>query len=130
MANGLSERRQYKRIPLKLPVAGECLEKYFDTHFSSETRDVSYEGLCLKADSFNGLKVGQNVKIKTRLYPGDFLLKARGRVRWIHSVPHPDWPITIGVKVIKMRHHNLWLERIEDEITRRHKITQILLTAL
>jgi len=117
MAIEFSEKRHSIRVPLTLPVKGKCLGKLVHSHsFQGETQDVSYEGLCIKVDSINGFKVGQDIEFKTRLYPGDFLLKAKGRVCWVRALPDPDWPINMGVKITHMRHHGLWVERIEDKI--------------
>jgi hypothetical protein len=66
--NELFERRRFKRIPLNLPVIGKCPGTGFYMNFRGETRDVSGAGLCIKPDSINGLKVGQNIKVKARLY--------------------------------------------------------------
>jgi len=77
---------------------------------------VSNEGLCIKVDSSNGFKVGQEVKLKVWLYRDDFL-KARGRVCWVHGLPDPDWPINMGVKIIRMRNDALWVKRIQNKIT-------------
>jgi hypothetical protein len=117
MAVESSEKRRFKRVPLTLPVKGKCPEKLFHSYlFQGKTRDVSYEGLCIKVDSSNGFKVGQKVKLKTRLYPGDFLLKARGRVCWVHGLPDPEWPVNMGVKMTHTRRYGLWVERIENKI--------------
>jgi len=112
-----SEKRRFERVPLALPVKGKCLETLFHSHlFQGETQDVSNEGLCIKVDSSNRFKVGQEVKLKTWLYRDDFL-KARGRVCWVHGLPDPDWPINMGVKIIRMRNDALWVEKIQNKIT-------------
>jgi hypothetical protein len=111
-----SEKRDSQRVPLALPVKGKCLGKLFRGHsFHGETRDVSYEGLCIKVDTINAFTVGQDIEFKTRLYPGDFLLKAKGRVCWVSALPNSDRPINMGVKITRMRHQGLWVERIEDK---------------
>ena len=112
-----SEKRQFERVPLTLPVKGKCLGKLFHSHsFQGETRNVSYEGLCIKVNGTNGFNVGEDVEFKTRLYPGDFFLKVKGIVCWVHSLPDPDWPINVGVKITHMRHKGLLVERIENKI--------------
>ena len=117
MTDEFSEKRHSKRVPLTLPVKVKFLETLFHSDsFQGETRDVSYEGLCIKVNSSNGFKVGQDVKLKTKLYRGDFLLKARGTVCWVHSLPDPDWPINLGVKITRVRPERLWVERIENKM--------------
>jgi signal transduction histidine kinase/ActR/RegA family two-component response regulator len=117
MAVEFSEKRRFERVPLALPVKGKCLETLFYSHlFQGETQNVSNEGLCIKVDSSNVFKVGQEVKLKTWLYRDD-LLKARGRVCWVNSLPDPDWPINVGVKIIRMRNDALWVERVQNKIT-------------
>ena len=114
-----SEKRHSQRVPLTLPVKGKCLGKSFHGHaFQGETQDVSYEGLCIKVATINAFTVGQDIEFKTRLYPGDFLLKAKGRVCWVRALPNSDRPINMGVKITRMRHQGLWVERIEDKIFR------------
>jgi hypothetical protein len=117
MADEFSEKRHSQRVPLGLPIKGRRLEKFFHRHFfNGQTRDVSYEGLCIQIDSTNGFKPGQDVSFKTRLYPGDFLLKAKGRVCWITTMPDPVWPFNMGVKITHMHHHRHWVERVENKI--------------
>jgi len=117
MAAEFSEKRHSQRVPLTLPIKGKRLEKLLHSHsFQGQTQDVSYDGLCIKIDSTNGFKPGQDVVFKTRLYSGDFLLKARGRVCWINGMPDPDWPVNMGVKITHMRRYRLWVERIENKI--------------
>ena len=112
-----SDKRQFKRVPLTLPFKGKCLEKLFHSHsFQGETRNVSYEGLCIKVNGTNGFNVGEDIEVKTRLYPGDFFLKVKGIVCWVHSLSDPDWPINVGVKITHMRHRRLWVERIANRI--------------
>ena len=112
-----SEKRQYERIQLTLPVNGRCLGTGEKTHpFEGETKNVCFKGLCIKINSFNGFEAGQKVKFSTRLYQGDFLIKGEGNVCWIHPLSNPDWPISMGVIVTRMQRYGLWLERIEDKI--------------
>jgi len=112
-----SEKRRFKRVPLVFPVKGKWMEKLFHSHiFQGKTLDVSNEGLCIKVDNSKVFKVGQEVKLKTWLYGDDFL-EARGRVCWVHALPDPDWPINMGVKIIRMRNDALWIERVQNKIT-------------
>ena len=116
MAAELSEKRRHKRVPVVLPVSGKCRETLFQNHpFQGEIRNMSYEGLCIKVNSVNGFEVGQHVKIKTRLYQGDFLFKCQGEVCWVRSLHESAWSVDMGVRVTKMRHYGLWIERIEKE---------------
>jgi Tfp pilus assembly protein PilZ len=117
MAVEFSEKRRFERVPLALPVKGKCLGALFNSHlFHGEIKDVSNEGLCIKVDNSNVFKVGQEVKLKTLLYRDNFL-KARGRVCWVHGLSDPDWPINVGVKIIRMRNDTLWVERVQNKIT-------------
>jgi hypothetical protein len=112
-----SEKRRFQRVPLSLPVSGKCLEKAFKGHnFQGETRDVSFDGLCIKVKSSNGFKAGQKVKLKIRLYKGDFSIKAKGITCWVDSQSDLDRPISMGVKLTRIRRHRLWCERIENRI--------------
>lgn len=118
------ERRRYERVHLELPVSGQCLGMAGDIYpFQGETRDVSFEGFCIKVNSNNGFKIGQNVNFSTRLYRGDPLIKARGRVCWFHALPSPPWPINMGVMLTNMLHYRLWYKRVNDEIYPRDKTT-------
>jgi len=111
------EKRRYERVHLTLPVNGQCLGTGANNHpFEGETKDVSFEGLCIKINRPNGFEAGQKVNFSTRLYQGDFLIKGEGNVCWIHSLSSPDWPISMGVIVTRMQRYSLWLERIEDKI--------------
>ena len=117
MAVEFSEKRRFKRVPLVFPVKGKWMETLFHSHiFQGKTLDMSNEGLCIKVDSSKVFKVGQEVKFKTWLYGDDFL-EARGRVCWVHGLPDPDWPINMGVKIIRMRNDALWIERVQNRIT-------------
>jgi hypothetical protein len=117
MTANFSEKRNAQRVPLALPIKGKRLEKFLRSHsFQGQTRDVSYEGLCIKIESTNGFKPGQDVSFKTRLYQGDFLLKAQGKVCWVDGMSDPDWPVTMGVKITHMHRYRLWVERIENKI--------------
>lgn len=115
MMNEFSEKRRHKRIPLALPVSGECRKTKFQKHpFKGETRDMSYDGLCIKLNSMNGFKIGQQVKFKTRLYEGDFLMKCRGEVCWVRDQNDSAWPVSMGVRLTNVRRYGLWIERIEE----------------
>ena len=117
MVTEFSEKRRSQRVPLTLPVKLKCPETLFHSYSSQgKTLDISYEGLCITIDNSDGFKVNQEIELKIKLYPGDFLLKAKGIVCWNHNVSDPDWPINVGVKITRMRHKGLWFERIEDKI--------------
>jgi hypothetical protein len=91
-------------VSLTLPAKGKCLGKLLHSYsFQGETQDVSYEGLSIKVDGINGFKVGQDIEFKTGLYPGDFLLKAKGRVCWVHALSNPDWSNNMVMKITCMR---------------------------
>jgi len=117
MAGEFSEKRHSQRVSLALPINGKRLGKLLNSHsFQGQTQDVSYEGLRIKIDSTNGFQPGQDVAFNTRLYPGDFLLKAQGRVCWINGMPDADWPVNMGVKITHIHRYRLWVERIENKI--------------
>jgi hypothetical protein len=117
MTADFSEKRNSQRVPLALPIKGKHLGKLLHSNsFNGQTRDVSYEGLCIQINSTNGFQPGHDVAFKTRLYPGDFLLKAQGRVCWVDGKPDPDWPVNMGVKITHMHRYRLWVERIENKI--------------
>ena len=122
-----SERRRNERVPLKLPVSGKCIgTARSDIHpFQGETRDVSFGGFCLKLHSINEYLVGQKVSFRTRLYPGDFLIKGHGRVCWVHDLSDPHCPISMGVMVTSLpRYSTLWHERVENRIHQLHRTTE------
>lgn len=111
-----SEKRRHRRIPLTLQVNGNCRETKFQNHpFQGETQDISYEGLCIKVNSMNGFKIGQQVKFKTRLYQSDFLMTCQGEICWVRNLHDSAWPINMGMRLTKMRHYGLWVERIEEK---------------
>jgi len=124
MGLDFSERRRYERVHLELPVSGQCLDVAGDIYpFQGETRDVSFEGFCVKVNSSNGFKVGQNVNFNTRLYRGDPLIKASGRVCWVHALPSPPLPINMGVMLTSMLSYRFWYKKVNDKIYQRDKIT-------
>ena len=117
MTRKSTERRRFDRLPLSLPASGKRLERIFKTYpFTGEIKDMSYEGLCLKIDRADGLQPGQRVKLKTRLFKGDFSLKLAGIVRWVGARSDPDQPVDIGVKLTRIGHYGHWCERIENGI--------------
>ena len=117
MAQNLSEKRSDKRIPLKLPLKGKYRVKALQSyHFQGETLDVCFDGLSIKVDDANGFEVGQKVKFKTILYPGDFSIKAQGIIRWVDTLKSPNSQINMGVKLTKMRRYRIWCKRIEHKI--------------
>jgi hypothetical protein len=117
MVAEFSEKRHSQRVSLGLPIKGKRAGKLLHSQsFQGQTSNVSYDGLCIQIDSTNGFKPGQDVSFKTRLYPGDFLLKAKGRVCWINTMPDPVWPFNMGLKITHMHHHRHWVERVENKI--------------
>jgi hypothetical protein len=126
MVSEFSERRRNERVPLKLPVSGKCIGTTGDIHhFQGETRDVSFAGFCVKLDSINEYIVGQKVDFETRLYQGNFQIKGRGRVCWVHDLSDPHCPSSMGVMLTSLpRYSTLWHERVKDRIHQLHKITE------
>ena len=117
MAQNLSEKRRFKRIPLTLPVEGKSRVKALHRYdFQGETLDMCSDGIGIKVDDTNGFKVGQKIKFKTRLYPGDFSIKAQGIIRWVNTIKIPNVHINMGVQLTKIRRYRLWCEKIEHEI--------------
>ena len=117
MTTESTERRRFNRLPLSLPASGRRLEKIFKSHpFTGKIKDMSYEGLCLKVDRADGLQPGQRVKLKTRLFKGDFSLKLSGIIRWVGARRDQDQPVDIGVKLTRIGHYGLWCDRIENGI--------------
>jgi hypothetical protein len=114
MLSESNEKRRFERVPISLPIKGKCITKIFQNHsFDGQTQDISFHGLCIKTKSLNGFKAGQMVKWKTRLYEGDFSIKAHGEICWIDAKHDIDWPITMGVKIRRIRHFSHWCEKIE-----------------
>lgn len=112
-----AEKRRFKRVSLSLPVSGKYRRKPFrGTHFQGETQDVSYYGLCIRVANSNGYRIGQGVKLRTRLYKGDFSIKVQGVVCWINERSDDDRPILIGVSLTRIRRFGLWCERIEQKL--------------
>ena len=117
MLNHLSHRRQFERVPISLQVNGKYVPKIFRSHFfEGQSLNLSYDGLCIQTKS-NGFKTGQNVKFGTRLYKGDFLLKAKGKICWVNSNFESPESINIGIKLIKTRHYNLWCKRVDEALS-------------
>ena len=114
MAQNISEKRRVRRILLTLPLKGKFRVKALQSyHFQGETLDVCYDGLCIKVDDTNGFKVGQKVKIKTMLYPGDFSIKAQGIIRWVNTIEIPNLHINMGVQLTNISRYRLWCKKIE-----------------
>ena len=117
MAQNLSEKRSSKRIPFTLPLKGKYRVKALQSaHFQGETLDMCSDGIGIKVDDTNGFKVGQRIKFKTKLYPGDFSIKAQGIIRWVNTIKIPNVHTNMGVQLTKIRRHRLWCEKIEHEI--------------
>ena len=108
------DNRQHIRVPLTLPISGKCAESLFNNHhFQGETKDMSYEGLGIMIDNPNGCKVGQKVKFRTQLYPGDFQIKGKGIVCWIDGKNVLDRSTNMGVRLTKIRHYGIWCKKVE-----------------
>ena len=117
MEKNLSEKRSFKRIPLTFPVEGKSRVKALQSYdFQGEILDMCFDGVGIKVDDTNGFKVGQKVKFKTRLYPGDFSIKAQGIIRWVNTIKIPNAHINMGVQLTKIRHHRLWCKKVEHGI--------------
>ena len=118
MAQTLSKKRNFKRIPIVLPLKGKSRVKTLQSyHFQGETLDVSFDGLGIKVDDTNGFEVGQKIEFKTMLYPGDFSIKAQGITRWVNTINIPNMHINMGVQLTKIRRYRLWCEKIENKIS-------------
>ena len=97
------------------------MEGLFNSHsFQGETRDVSYKGLGIMTDNPNGFKVGQKVKFRTQLYPGDFKIKGKGIICWVDENNTADLSINMGVRLTRLRRYGTWCEKIEMSI---HKMS-------
>ena len=117
MATEFREKRFSVRVPLSLPVSGKIGQGFFRSHkFEGETEDVSVDGLCINVAVPNGFSKGQKIKLRTRLYKGDFLIKATGVVRWADTRNRPEGPIRMGIELRGVGHPSHWYKRIEDEI--------------
>ena len=117
MAIESTEKRQFIRMPLSLPVFGKSVEGFFRGHnFKGRTKDISYNGLCIEISVPNGFSRGQNIKFKTQLYKGDYRINATGVVRWVDTQNKAEGTITIGVKLTKMKNYGHWTERIEAKV--------------
>ena len=120
MAQNLSEKRNFKRIPFTRPLEGKYQVKALQSHrFNGEILNICFDGIKIKVDGTNGFEVGQKVKFKTKLYPGDFSIKAQGIIRWINTMEIPNMHINMGVQLTKIRRFRLWCEKIEHEIVRQ-----------
>jgi hypothetical protein len=114
-----TDRRRFVRLPLSLPISGKIVEGLFRSHrFAGETEDISYDGLCINVSVPNGFSRDKRMKLKTRLYKGDYLLKATGVVRWVDIQHKPEGPIRAGVELEKVGHYRHWCERIEEKLQR------------
>ena len=112
-----SENRQHIRVPLNLPISCKYAKSFFNSHrFQGETRDISYGGLGIMTDNPNGFKVGQKLKFRVQLYPGDFKIKGEGIVCWVDEKKVPDRPINMGVRLDRIRRYGIWCEKIEKNI--------------
>jgi hypothetical protein len=117
MAQNISEKRSFKRIPLTLLLKGKYRVKALqDYHFQGEILDVCFDGLGIKVDDTNGFKVGQKVKFKTMLYPGDFSIKAQGIIRWVNTIKSPNVYINMGMQLTKIRRYRMWCKKIEHAL--------------
>ena len=117
MAQNLSEKRRFKRIPSTLPLKGKYRVKALQSsYFQGETLDMCFDGIGIKVDDTNGFKVGQKIKFKTRLYPGDFSIKVKGIIRWVSMNKIPNSHINMGVQLTNIRRYSLWCKKIEQKL--------------
>ena len=119
MEQNLSEKRSFKRIPFTSPLEGKYQVKALQSHrFKGKILNMCFDGIGIEVNDTNGFEVGQKVKFKTKLYPGDFSIKAQGVIRWVNTEDPPNMHINMGVQLTKIRRFRLWCEKIEHEITR------------
>jgi hypothetical protein len=119
MEQDLSEKRSFKRIPSTSPLEGKYRVKALQSRrFKGKILNMCFDGVRIKLNDTNGFEVGQKIKFKTKLYPGDFSIKAQGIIRWANTAEFPDTHINMGVQLTKIRRFRLWCEKIENEITR------------
>ncbi|MFC1531950.1 PilZ domain-containing protein [Thermodesulfobacteriota bacterium] len=117
MSSESNQKRRFDRVSISLPINGKCIMKLFQSHpFEGQSQNLSYDGLCIKANT-NSFKVGQKVKLKTRLYKNDFSIKARGKICWVGSKNDSQGPINIGIKLTRTRHYSLWCKRVDEEFS-------------
>ncbi len=110
-----SERRFRCRIPLTLQVKGKViLDSGASQTFQTVTQDVGYHGVRLKLPRSLCCRQSQMVKLKIRLYRGDFFLRARGQVCWVGAVSESASRCPIGIRIVKMRRFHAWCERINQ----------------
>ena len=110
-------RRSHERVQLSLPVQGKCLFKPLKGHcFKGNIKNLSYNGFCLETADRNGFNPGQRLKFKTQLYDGDFSIRGKGFVCWVHSPTVKEPSIHLGVKIVHMRRYGSWCERIDNRL--------------
>jgi hypothetical protein len=112
-----TERRRSVRLPLSLSISGKTREGLFGNNsFAGETENISFDGLCINVTAPDGFSRNKKIKFKTRLYRGDFLLKATGVVRWADTQQKPEGSYRMGVELEKVGHYRHWAERIEEKL--------------
>ena len=119
------QNRLMTRAPISIQVIGKL--NFFQRYsFSGKSLNVSYDGMCFETSN-TCLEVGQNIKLGTCFYDGDYLFKATGNIRWMNR--NDDFPgsMNIGVKFIKTSYYNIWCRKVDTALSlnRLHNIQPV-----
>lgn len=117
-----SEKRYYGRIPFTLQVKGKVTSAAGEKRrFKCISEDIGFYGLRLKVPENSHYQPGQQVRLKIRLYRGDFFLRARGKVCWVGHSPKTASHMNLGIRLTRIRRFTAWCDRINREF-RRHTL--------
>lgn len=111
----VTDRRFRGRLPLALQVKGKLkLDSGGRHNFHCVTEDIGFHGLRVKVPRRFGYRRNQLIKLKIRLYRGDFFIRARGKVCWVDDRPENGSRAHMGIRIVKMRRFNTWCDRISQ----------------
>ena len=121
MLDKSTDQRHFDRAPAYFPVAGKLVESIFKSQpFEGQSQNMSYDGLCIRVKS-NGFQTGEKIKLRTRLYKDDFLLKITGRIAWVSSQDDNGPPFSMGIQLTRTRHYDLWCKKVDSELKKVQK---------
>ena len=119
------QNRRMSRVSISRQIIGK-LNTFQRYSFSGKSINISHEGICFES-SINSLEVGQNIKLATNFYDGDYLFKATGNIRWMNK--NDDFPgsTKMGVRLIKINNYDKWCRKVDTALafSRLHDIPPV-----
>ncbi len=120
METHAKEKRIHDRIPFTLEVKGKAFSgSGKKCRFQCITEDICFHGMRLKIHEDSFYHPDQDVKLKIRLYRGDFFLRATGKICWVRHSSKTPAHMNIGIRFTRIRRFNAWCDRINCAFCRK-----------